>query len=82
MRKTAIALGTSLFVTILTALPALADSSLPHPHHRHTHVLGAGGAAGTAFTGVNVMPFVIAFAALVIVGVSALALYRRRSVTA
>jgi len=82
MRKTAIALWTSLFVAVLTTLPALADSSLPPPHHRHTHVLGAGGATGTAFTGVNVTPFVVAFAVLVIVGVSALAIYRHRSVTA
>jgi uncharacterized membrane protein len=71
-----------LFVTVITALPALADSSLPDPHHRHTHVLGASGSAGTAFTGVNVTPFVIAFAVLMIVGLSALALQRRRSVQA
>jgi hypothetical protein len=82
MRKAAVAFATSSFVTVITALPAFADSSLPDPHHRHTHVLGANGSAGTAFTGVNVMPFVIVFAVLMIVGLSALALYRRQSVAA
>jgi len=79
MRKAATALATSLFVTVITALPALADSSLPDPHHRHTHVLGAGGSSGTAFTGVNLTPYLFAFAALVIVGMAALALHHHRS---
>jgi hypothetical protein len=76
MRKTAVALGTSLFVLVVTALPALADSSLPKPH-----VGGVSGAGGTAFTGSNLSPIMVAFVFLAIVGVSVLALQRRRSVT-
>lgn len=78
MRKTALALGTSLFVLVVTALPALADSSLPHPGG----VGGAGGvsgAGGTAFTGANLSPIMVAFTFLAIVGVSVLALQRRHS---
>lgn len=76
MRKTAVALGTSLFVLVVTALPALADSSLPNPH-----VDGGGGTGGTAFTGSNLSPIMVAFVFLAIVGISVLALQRRRSVT-
>ena len=75
MRKTALALGTSLFVLVVTALPALADSSLPHPGG----VGGVSGAGGTAFTGANLSPIMVAFAFLAIVGVSVLALQRRHS---
>ena len=74
MRKTALALGTSLFVLVVTALPALADSSLPHPHPG-----GVSGAGGTAFTGANLSPIMVAFTFLAIVGVSVLALQRRHS---
>ena len=75
MRKTAVALGTSLFVLIVTALPALADSSLPDPH-----VHGNSGTGGTAFTGAaHLTPVVVAFAVLVVVGSASLALQRRRS---
>jgi hypothetical protein len=83
MKKAFAVLGTTLFLATITALPALADSSLPQPHHPHTHVLGAGGVAaggsGTAFTGVNVIPFAAAFVVLIILGVSALAIYREHT---
>ena len=82
MKKMAIAFGTSVFVAVVTAIPAWADSSLPRP----PHVLGAGGsrgaggAAGTAFTGAsNLSPVMLAFVLLLVVGVSVLALQRRRS---
>ena len=78
MRKTALALGTSLFVLVVTAFPALADSSLPRPGGG---VGGAGGAGGTAFTGANLSPVMVAFVVLAIVGVSVLALQHRRSAT-
>jgi hypothetical protein len=75
MRKTVLALGTSLFVMAVTALPALADSSLPDPH-----VHGASGTNGTAFTGAaHLGPVVVAFAILVVLGFASLALQRRRS---
>jgi hypothetical protein len=75
MRKTVLALGTSLFVLVVTAIPALADSSLPGPH-----VQGNSGTGGTAFTGAaHLTPVVVAFAVLVVVGFASLALQRRHS---
>ncbi len=81
MRRTAIAFGTSLFVCLVTALPALADSSLPEPGG--PGVLGESGQAGggTAFTGANLAPLMIAFAVVVVVGLSLLAYRQRRSAT-
>ena len=86
MRKTVVTLGASLFMCLVTAIPALADSSLPGPGG-DPDVLGeagqAGGAAGggTAFTGANITPFMIALAVLVVVGVSLLVIRQRRSAT-
>lgn len=74
MKKMAVAFGTSLFVSVMTALPAFADSSLPRPH-----VGGVGGIGGTAFTGANLSPIMVAFVVLAIVGVSALVLQRRKA---
>lgn len=83
MRKAAIAFGTSVFVSLVTALPALADSSLPGPDG--PSVLGesgqAGGGGGTAFTGSNLTPLMIALAVVVVVGFSLLAYRQRRTVT-
>jgi len=81
VRRTAIAFGTSLFVCLVTALPALADSSLPEPGG--PGVLGESGQAGggTAFTGANLAPLMIAFAVVVVVGLSLLAYRQRRSAT-
>jgi hypothetical protein len=80
VRKTAVVLGTSLFMCLVTAMPALADSSLPQPHGG-PDVLGTGGTAGsggTAFTGSNVSPLLMALAVLVVIGVSSLAILQRR----
>gem|GEM_PF-3270043 len=80
MRKMAVALGTSLFVSVMTALPAFADSSLPRPHVGGAGgIAGVGGVGGTAFTGANLSPILVAFVFLAIVGVSALVLQRRRA---
>jgi hypothetical protein len=83
VRKTAVAVGTSLFMCLATALPALADSSLPQPNGG-PNVLGSGGTAsgsggGTAFTGSNISWAVVALAVLVIVGLASLVLQRRRA---
>ena len=80
MRKTAVALGTSLFVCLSTAIPALADSSLPQPHGG-PDVLGGGGTAGaggTAFTGSNVSPVMVALAVVLVIGIASLAILQRR----
>jgi lysozyme family protein len=81
VRRTAIAFGASLFVSLVTALPALADSSLPAPGN--PSVLGESGQAGggTAFTGANLTPLMIALAVVVVVGLSLLAYRQRRSAT-
>ena len=82
MRKAAIAFGTSVFVCLVTALPALADSSLPGPDG--PGVLGESGQAGgggTAFTGSNLTPLMIALAVVVVVGLSLLAYRQRHSAT-
>jgi hypothetical protein len=81
VRKTAITLGTSVFVFLVTALPALADSSLPEPGG--PSVLGESGQAGggTAFTGATLAPLMIAFAVVVVVGLSLLAYRQRRTAT-
>jgi hypothetical protein len=82
VRKTAVAVGTSLFMCVATALPALADSSLPQPHGG-PDVLGAGGTAGgsggPAFTGSNISPAIVALAVLVVIGLASLVLQRRRA---
>jgi hypothetical protein len=78
MRKTVLALGTSLFVMAVTAIPAFADSSLPEPHVHGAS--GSRGVGGTAFTGAaHLTPVVVAFAVLVVVGFAALALQHRRA---
>jgi hypothetical protein len=81
MRKTAISLGSALVMCLATALPALADSSLPQPHSG-PQVLGAGGSAGsggTAFTGSNLSFVLVALAVLVVVGISLLVLRTLRT---
>ena len=80
MKKTAVALMASLFVSVMAAVPALADSSLPRPHVGGVGAAGgASGIGGTAFTGAALSPIVVAFVLLAIVGVSAIILERRRS---
>ncbi len=75
MKKNAAALMASLFVSVMTAIPVLADSSLPRPHAGG--VGGAGGIGGTAFTGANLSPIMLVSVLLAIVGVTALILARR-----
>jgi hypothetical protein len=81
VRKTAITLGTSVFVFLVTALPALADSSLPEPSGG-PNVLGTGGTAtgsgGTAFTGSNISPLMVALAVALVIGLASLAILQRR----
>jgi hypothetical protein len=78
MKKTAITLGSAVFLCLAAAMPALADSSLPQPHSG-PQVLGAGGTAGggtggTAFTGSDMSLALIALAILVVSAALLLAL--------
>lgn len=81
MRKTVISVGTSLLMCLITAMPALADSSLPEPQGG-PDVLGVGGtqggSGGTAFTGANISWTMMALVVLVIVAAVSLAMLRRR----
>jgi hypothetical protein len=84
MRKTAISLGSAVFLCLVTAMPALADSSLPQPHSG-PDVLGSGGTAGggaggTAFTGSNMSLALVAVAILVVSAALLLTLRRIRTV--
>jgi hypothetical protein len=81
VRKTARAVGASLFLCLSTAMPALADSSLPEPSGG-PDVLGTGGAAtesgGTAFTGSSVSSLMVALAVALVIGLALLAILQRR----
>lgn len=84
MRKTAISLGSALVMCLVTAMPALADSSIPEPNSG-PQVLGSGGSAGaggTAFTGSDMSLLLIVLTILVVVGASLLALRTLRTVDA
>jgi hypothetical protein len=82
MRKTAISLGGALVMCLMTAMSAVADSSIPQPS-AGPDVLGTGGtgggAGGTAFTGSTTSLALIALAVFIIAGASLLALRRLRS---
>jgi LPXTG-motif cell wall-anchored protein len=79
VRKTAIAVGTSVCLCLVTALPALADSSLPQPHGG-PDVLGTRATApgGTAFTGSNVSWAMLTLGVLLVLGAASLVLLQRR----
>lgn len=85
MRKTAILLASAVSMCLATAIPALADSSLPQPNSG-PQVLGAGGSAGgsggTAFTGSDVSMALIALTILVVAGASLFALRKLRTLEA
>ncbi len=84
MRKTAISLGSALVMCLVTAMPALADSSIPEPNSG-PQVLGSGGSAGvggTAFTGSDMSLLLVVLTILVVVGASLLALRTLRTADA
>jgi hypothetical protein len=81
VRKTAAAVGASLFLCLSMAMPALADSSLPEPSGG-PNVLGTGGTAtgsgGTAFTGSNISSLMVALVVALVIGLASLAILQRR----
>jgi hypothetical protein len=62
---------------LITATAALADSH--YPITDDTSVEGAGGSGGTAFTGSDVSMAAVAIAALLVIGLTALFVARRRA---
>ena len=83
MERTAIPLGSAVFLYLVSALPGLADSSLPQPGPG-PQVLGAGssgdtGAGGTAFTGSDMSIALVGLTVLVVAGVSLFILRKVRA---
>lgn len=62
---------------LLSATAALADNH--YPATDDTSVEGAGGSGGTAFTGSDVSMAAVAIAALLVIGMTALFVARRRA---
>jgi len=75
MKRLGIALSSATAFCVATALPALAG--YPPTTEPPTEVRGAGG--GSAFTGANISLGVALLAVLVVVGIAALLVSRRRA---
>jgi LPXTG-motif cell wall-anchored protein len=83
-RLTVVVVGAISFA-LLSASSALADSSIQQPEVRGEVVTppGAGGVSGsTAFTGIDITVWMLAVAALLVVGLGLLVAARRRARTA
>jgi hypothetical protein len=79
MRKIVLVV-TSAFVALLaTALPALAGSELPPPDEPDVFGDIVTPPGGTAFTGSDLLPWVLAAAVLLAVGIALLVASRRRA---
>ena len=86
MKRTAISLGSAVFLCLVSAMPALADSSVPQPGSG-PQVLGAGGSGGTgpggtAFTGSDMSIALVGFTVLVVAGISLFILRKVRAAQA
>lgn len=83
MKRTAIFLGGAVFMSLLSTLPALADSSLPQagsgPQVLGAGGSGGGGAGGTAFTGSDMSIALVGLTVLVVAGISLLILRKVRT---
>lgn len=85
MKKLGLALATATAFCLTVAAPALAkyppgvkgESGGSAPNAGGAG--GTGGAAGTAFTGANVSLWIVVLAVLVVVGITALVVSRRRA---
>jgi LPXTG-motif cell wall-anchored protein len=78
-------LAGAISFALLSASSALAQSSIPEPQVLGEVVTppGAGGASGaTAFTGIDITVWMLAAAALLVVGLGLLVAARRRARTA
>jgi hypothetical protein len=85
MKRVAAVLSSALLMVLITAGTVLAQTTT-YPPEPTTSVIGGGGGTGnvdnvggTAFTGADVSFGAIAFAALLVVGVAALFVARRRA---
>jgi LPXTG-motif cell wall-anchored protein len=82
MRKIALVTMSALMALVATAVPALAGSELPPPND--PPVLGevVTPPSGTAFTGSDLLPWMLTIAVLLVVGVALLVVSRRRRLAA
>jgi LPXTG-motif cell wall-anchored protein len=80
MKRLAIMAAGSISFVLLSATSALAQSNIPGPDVRGEVVVPPGAESGpTAFTGVDITVWMVAAAALLIVGVGLLFAARRRA---
>jgi hypothetical protein len=86
MKRAAVVLSSALLTVLVTAGTVLAQTTTYPPESPDTSVIGGGGGAGnvdnvggTAFTGGDVSFGAIAFATLLVIGVVALFVARRRA---
>jgi LPXTG-motif cell wall-anchored protein len=87
MKRLTIVVVGAISFALLSASSALAQSSIPQPEVRGEVVVppgaGAGGVSGsTAFTGIDITVWMLAVAALLVVGLGLLVAARRRARTA
>jgi hypothetical protein len=82
MRRFALVTMSALVALVATAVPALAGSELPPPGE--PPVLGevVTPPSGTAFTGGDLVPWVLSIAVLLAIGVTLLLVSRRRRLAA
>lgn len=79
MKRLGIAVGTILS-TLLVAVPAAVAQTYPPPTDAPPGGASGGSSGGTAFTGLDITFGVIVLVALVVVGLLALRLSRRKTV--
>lgn len=78
MRRIALVVSSAFAALVVTALPALAGSELPPPDEPDVFGDIVTPPGGTAFTGSDLLPWVLAAAVLLAVGVALVVASRRR----
>jgi LPXTG-motif cell wall-anchored protein len=83
MKRLTIALAGTISFVLLSAASALAQSNIPQPEVRGEVVVPPGAQPGsTAFTGIDITVWMLAAAALLVLGVGLLFAARRRAKSA
>ena len=80
MKRLATVVAGTISLALLSASSALAQSSIPEPQVRGEVVVPPGAQSGsTAFTGIDITVWMVAAAALLVLGVGLLFAARRRA---
>jgi LPXTG-motif cell wall-anchored protein len=83
MKRLTIVVAGTIFFVLLSATSALAQSNIPGPEVRGEVVVPPGAQTGsTAFTGIDITVWMLAAAALLVLGVGLLFAARRRAKSA